>query len=972
MAEPAPPRPWWRKKRVRIPLALLALYTLLGFVVLPRVLEAKLPEKLSPVLKRPVTVGKIRFNPFALELEVHDFSVTEKDGAPFVAFRALTVNASFFALLRGRVGFDAIALDGLRASVTLLRGGALSFADLLEPDPAAPPPPPPSKSEPVTVSIAALKVSDGAFTFRDLTGVQPFTAQLEPLALELQDFTTETGKGSTYAFKAKLGAATLDYEGDFSARPLKSAGRLSMQGIRLPVAQPYVAGLTQLELLEGVLGVSARYTLDGSAEPLQLALHDAKVTLDGLKVGGVGEAQPVFELAQLEVTAPTVDVAAKHAEVSALVLKGGTVRARREKGGQVQLVRLASRPKGGAADVVDAGAPDPAPVAATPAPAPAPAPAQKPGWSVALGRFALEQWALHWADQSLEYPVALDLDQLDLVLPDLKWPEPRPIDASLSFRWQETGTVSLSGPVTLEPPGAALALKVKDLNLKPIDGYLWDSGLNLTLQQGVLGAALELKASEGGKRLAVKGDVNVEQLALLDGDDKPLMELRALGLQGLDLQSAPAVQVSLEALKLAGLKLRVEKDAKGVLNLSQLSRAPAAPPVAPAPPAAEGPPPTAAIKALVVDDLNVDWLDKTTSPPFATALSKLTGKLTQVTYPVKKPVGVALGARLDQAPLRIGGTVLPLGKAPLVDLTVSLEGYDLSHATPYSVQYVAQPINAGKLGLDVKAKLASRKLDSSTHVIVDLLEFGEKVANPGPDATSLPLGLAVAVLSDRNGRIDLELPILGDQDDPDFRWGGVLWKVLTTLMEKVATAPFALLGNLLGGADPEVLKLIAFAPGQSVATGDEAKKLDTLASLLKDRPQLKLELTPGADEVTDRDALRHRALERSLTARTGQGAVADGGTPVLAREDYERLATTAWKKLAVGRPDAGSVPFAEMEAELLARQVVAPEELAELGRDRVAWCQAGLEERGVSVTRVFSVQPEGGKGARAQVDIGLR
>jgi len=955
-----------KRKKFLVPAGLLAAYALLGFAVAPRVLHGRLPASLGEALKRPVAIGDVSLNPFSLELVVRDFKVTERDGTPFVAFRTLKVNASLFALFRGRLGFDAITLDGPTVAVTLLKDGSLSFADLLEPGtpPAAPEEP---AGDPITIAIAELAVTDGAFTFHDLTRAEPFTAELTPLTLTLSDFTTETGRGSRYSFKAKLGDAQLEYDGDFSARPLKSSGRLSMKGIRLGAAQPYVASLTQLEVQGGELGIEGRYAFDATAAPAKLVLEDCRVEVEKLKVHGAGEEQPPFELQQLRAVAPRIDVSAREALLSELVLRGATVRARREAGGRIQLVRLAS-PK----------APR---VAATPTPAPAPAPAgvEGKGWSLRLVRLALEDSAVEWADQSLETPAKIKLDSLKLEVTKLVWPAAGAVDAALSFRWQEQGTVRVTGAVTPEPFSADLALDVAGLNLGAINGYARSAGFTGTLQQATLGAKLKAQVAEGGDRLAVTGEANLENLGLLDADDRPLLNARAVALKGLDFQSSAAPSLGIESLQLSGFKLKVQRKGTGDVNLEQLVRetAPAEKKVERASPS---PPPRSRVitlKALVLDDFNVDWLDETTAPSFATSLTRLSGRITNIGRPMQRPVGIKLAGRLDQAPLNVNGTVVPGANAMASDVQVTIDGYDLPHVTPYSVRYTAQPINAGKLSLAVTGKVAEKKVSAQTRSVIDQLEFGDSVPNPGTKAKSLPLGLATAVLSDREGRIDLELPVFGDMTDPDFEWGGLVWKTLLNLLDKVATAPFTLLAGAMNGVDPEVLKLVAFTPGATVAVGDEAKKLDTLATLLNNRPKLRLELTPGADGTSDRDALAREALKRSLALRAARGAgksfATDGGTPALDPAEYEKLVSAAWLAQAGGRADAGSaVTFADKEAELLAKQAVSSEDLAALGRDRGAWFQASLAERGIPVTRVFIVQPSRDRGARAQVDVGLR
>jgi hypothetical protein len=634
--------------------------------------------------------------------------------------------------------------------------------------------------------------------------------------------------------------------------------------------------------------------------------------------------------------------------VQEIVLDQGVVRAVREKSGELELLRLSKKK-----------APD---AAAAPAPAvPAPTVATTPtrptkGWTATLGRFALQQWAVSWADQALEYPVAAKLDQLDLELTKLRWPLEGAIDTKLGFRWMESGRLAISGPLSPEPLGGELHVELTDFSLVPFDGYLWEYALNGTLKSGALTTRLDATFADGGKQYTARGDVAFRQLNLLDGDDKPLLEARALELSGLDVRSSPALTVSLGAVKLAGTTLRVERDGAGEVNLSKLAKAkkssttPA--PTAPAEKSSGGGL-TAKVATVQLEDLNVDWLDRTTKPAFATSVKRLSGKISNVTSPTTQRIGLALGGRLDQAPFSVKGAILPRGKASDGAIKLSLTGYDLPRATPYSVQYVSQPIARGKIGVELDWKLGGRKVTAANRVLVDQLDFGPVVEEPGPDAKQLPLGLAVAVLSDRKGRIDLELPMSGDLDDPEFQWGGMILFTLKNLLEKVATAPFTLVAGLFAG-DPESLKAIVFPAGEASPVSDEAAKAETLATLLTERPLLKLELAPGVDPVADRDVLARRQLRQSLTPRGGVALErSDAGVPGLDDAEYQRLVGVAWRK--VHGADAGTVEFQRMESELLARQVVSEEALEGLRRQRAAWLQSSLGDRGVDVTRLFVV-----------------
>ena len=145
------------------------------------------------------------------------------------------------------------------------------------------------------------------------------------------------------------------------------------------------------------------------------------------------------------------------------------------------------------------------------------------------------------------------------------------------------------------------------------------------------------------------------------------------------------------------------------------------------------------------------------------------------------------------APLKIAGTINPLSKEAFTDLTITLGGMDLTAEGPYSGKYVGYGLSKGKLSLDLKYKVSQKQLEAENKVVVDQLTFGEKVDSP--DATSLPVPLAVALLKDRRGRIDIDLPIRGDLNDPDFKYGKVMVSTLLNLLMKIVASPFTLLSK---------------------------------------------------------------------------------------------------------------------------------------------------------------------------------
>ena len=176
---------------------------------------------------------------------------------------------------------------------------------------------------------------------------------------------------------------------------------------------------------------------------------------------------------------------------------------------------------------------------------------------------------------------------------------------------------------------------------------------------------------------------------------------------------------------------------------------------------------------------------------------------------------------------------------------------ELSTFNPYSGKFAGYNITKGKLTTELHYKVDGRKLDAQHHIIVDQLEFGAKTESK--DAVSLPIKLAVALLKDRNGVIDLNIPVTGTLDDPKFRLGPIIWKVFVNILEKAVTAPFALLGSLFGGG-PD-LQFIDFSPGASSLDPAAADKARAIVKALNGRPQLKIEVPIAAVDELDRPAL---------------------------------------------------------------------------------------------------------------------
>jgi len=263
--------------------------------------------------------------------------------------------------------------------------------------------------------------------------------------------------------------------------------------------------------------------------------------------------------------------------------------------------------------------------------------------------------------------------------------------------------------------------------------------------------------------------------------------------------------------------------------------------------------------------------DDSVQPPVRTGLSDLTGRIKGLSSKQLARADVDLTGRVGKmAPLKIAGIINPLSEDAFTDLTITLGGMDLTAEGPYSGKYVGYGLSKGKLSLDLKYKVFRKRLEAENKLVVDQLTFGEKVNSP--DATSLPVKLAVALLKDRKGRIDIDLPIRGDLKHPDFKYGKVVVSTLLDLLTKIVASPFTLMGKLIpGGGDAEELQYLEFDPGAVAVVATELKKVEAIAKGLEERPGLRLEVTGTADPVRDREVFALQKLKAQLLARWQQG-----------------------------------------------------------------------------------------------------
>ncbi|HEX4349696.1 MAG TPA: DUF748 domain-containing protein, partial [Verrucomicrobiae bacterium] len=268
--------------------------------------------------------------------------------------------------------------------------------------------------------------------------------------------------------------------------------------------------------------------------------------------------------------------------------------------------------------------------------------------------------------------------------------------------------------------------------------------------------------------------------------------------------------------------------------------------------------------AIIITNSTIYFSDLSLKPNVNLVLRSVNGSVSDLGSEKLQHAIVNLNAKMDgTGPVSITGTINPLNGALTNDLKISVKDVDLTPTSPYAGEFAGYGIAEGKLNLDLSYHLVGKKLEAKNIITLDQFTFGDKVNSP--QATHLPVRLAVAILKDREGKIVLDVPIEGSIDDPKFRIGKVVTRAIENILEKVATSPFSLLGAAFGGS--EALGWQDFAAGSAELTDVDKAKLDSLAKALNARPALKLQIAGSIDPEGDREGLERAALDREIRTR---------------------------------------------------------------------------------------------------------
>ncbi|MBJ2264476.1 DUF748 domain-containing protein [Pseudomonas sp. MF6787] len=836
-------------------LTALALYSLLGFLILPGIALRVANQQLANYATVPARIERIELNPFSLELTLWGLKIGEP-GKEQVGFERLYANLQIDSLWTRALHLADVQLDKPKTEILFDKSGTLNLAQLFKLPPSEPTPDDP-ESKPFPLRIERIKLASGYVHFEDVRPSEPIEFLYDKLDFELKNLSTlpEDNADMTLVAAGPEGGQ-IDWTGNFSLVPIASEGKLKVTDGKMKVWWPYVRDAVPLVLEDGTLNFSTDYKLNLAKETeLNLTNVSASIAPFAIKAP---DGRPLARLERLDVSETSIDLAKQQVIVGKIRSNKLETWAAREADGQLDWQKLfASQPSKPATKPEPTSAP-----ATADSPKAEPTAPSKP-WQVLLKDVQLRNYQVHLADRQVKPAVALELGPLNVDVQDFDSLNQSPFTLKIDSGLGKQGKIQASGQVNLNPVSAKLKVDTKDIDLRVAQSYI-SPFIRLELRSGMLGSNLDvnLKSTEP-LALQITGRAQVDQLHTLDTlKTRDFLKWQRLVVEGLNYQHGNSLSIDKINLLQPYARFMINDDR--TTNVDDL--------LIPQP-ADSGAKSTAKSSAsnekplgirigqIAINDGSANFADFSLTPNFATAIQQLNGQIGTIDSRQAKPASVDIKGKVDRyAPVTIKGSVNPFDPMAALDIATSFKRVELTTLTPYSGKFAGFRIRKGRLNLDLHYVITKGQLKAENKVVVEQLQLGEKVDSA--DAVDLPIRLAIALLKDTDGKISIELPVTGDLNNPQFSVMPIVWQTLRNLVVRAATAPFKFIGGLVTGGGSEDLGNVSFAAGSSALSKDAESALNSLAKALKERPALRLEIEGTAAASSDGPFLAAERLER--------------------------------------------------------------------------------------------------------------
>lgn len=864
----------------------------MGFFLAPYLLEKSLVKAMDQHFNAQLRVKKIEINPYVLSLRITDLELDNPDGSPTARIKEIFTNFQLSSLFRLALTFDEVRLSSAQLFAARDKSGNMDFAYLLQ-----------SNSNKAGKEVVADSEETGLLqalvfnfiieewfiTWSDQLPAEPIETRFGPINIAIKELNTMPNRaGQQHIVLATENAGTLSWTGDLHLNPLRTSGRATIKDSRFPLVSAYIRHQSGLEIVDGAADLEMDYEIfetdsgqiKANVDNFNMTFIDIAINTfaDGTGFDFAGDDQQILKLPKIQLTdgqfrwpeqimslgsisvdKPQLDLIRD--EKGVFNVEPRKIKADEQKFAATTNQTTTNKKKVSKtlAGIKDKNNP-------------------KDQWQLSVGKLTVNDLVLDILDQTVTPAAKLGVSNFNLNINDISNLPGKRFPISLDLQVLSGGKLSLIGEVSVLPePQFDLEVSLNALQLAGAHPYIKQKA-NLNIDSGAMNLSGDVSNSVD-EPLKFNGDLEIVDLAIAELiTQEQLASWKSFRASKIALSLAKR-QLDISRLQFDKLyaDILIDKDSK--LNLGHVQKVDAG----------KASLESSEVKAdagnqegggesalkvrigdIVLENASADFQDLSLPLPFAVKIDALNGKMTTISTESNEPSEVSLEGKVDEFGLaRISGTVTPLDPTSNTDLLVSFENISVPKFSPYSIPFAGREVASGKLDLKLGYEVKNGELAGENSIILRDFELGKKV--PHPDAISLPLGLAVALLKDVDGKIDIDLPVRGNINDPSFNYGGVILGALGKLLVKVVLSPFTALGSLLG-IEASELEHIKFLSGRFDLTPPEREKTEKLAQALSLRPELQLTIAGASDAVMDGLAIRTARVDQILELRIAKVA----------------------------------------------------------------------------------------------------
>ena len=842
-----------------------AIYSAAGFLLAPVLIQQTIKEQVQSNLGWNTEIGKIELNPYSLALNIEQLSIIDQNNKEVIGFSRFYTNFTLRSIFELAVTFQSIELIDPRIDITINKEGENNLSKALAKHAVAPEKNEIEDEEEESSIIPLLidKISLQNGTLK-LTNFQPSNSvvhQVTPISFDLENFSTKLNEDGQYKLDIALGTGqTINWNGLISVNPIHSSGSLDLSGIKVHELWPYLQDAVPYELINAIASVKGDYEVSLLKDELALKIENSLIDIDSIKLTSENTPDGLLAIKKIHIGPSHFDLQENNIAIKQVVIDTLLLDILRDQQGELAMLAPLANSKTPESDTnttqtddaKDITVKDDASSQVTP-------PFM---WSVE--QVLVQNSHVNWLDKQPKKPAAIAVKQINIELNKLNQDLTSTLPFSINYFVDSSQKNTVVGDLVIAPLKLNSHLTLAGIDLTSIQPYVAES-VHIKLEKGRLFTDADFQLSEaddGQIQGEFAGNINIKAFNSLDKVlNKRLLGWNELSINPIKIDLNPlAIDIGKIALTEPYFRVVIAKDRS--VNLSKLSveKATNKKEETPKTTSSNDAPLPLSIGEVSLSEGSAYFADLSLQPQFGTAIEHMNGQISNLSSDNTKIANVEIKGTIDDyATMLVKGKLNPLSNDLYTDLNVKFDKIDLTAFTPYSGRHIGYIIDKGKLNVQLDYKIKDNKLEAKNRIILDQFNLGDTVKSD--EALDLPIKLALALFKNKDGVIDIDLPITGNLDDPEFKITAILLKTLGNLLTKAITSPFSAIANL-AGSNTDNLNKIAFSLGSSELNLEQKEALKVLAEVLNKRPELVLEVRVNVDQKAEEKALKTYNLDQ--------------------------------------------------------------------------------------------------------------